>query len=689
MIKNKLLVIITVILLCSVIILLAHFQFFEARESTLKLYGEKQIVLAKQVSLSIEKFFEERIRALELIAEKPEMYNLNKLEYVKEFENVYNKIGSFKYIIFMKEKSGIESHYPRQNDFTFNNDQQHSCDIFESFNTEQSKQQSKICEYSFVNNEADFVCICVPVYNLSGTFLGVLLGVIDLKESLSDVIDPYVLNENVHIFILSSTGVVIYHPVHPEMVRNNINDNTGYCLECHDNFNLEKRILTEQSGWSQKRESKTKEKLLSFSKVNLPGVSWSLAIDMPYQVITEANSKQFIVFFLLSASMIVVVIIGSFSIYRINKDKIEIEKESVILKTRSQLLESIEEAEAKYRSLVEQSPDAIAIYQNKGFIFANEKFINLFGYSYEIITSREFFIEKLVGEESIAYLKNIFEQMIQKREKQINFSLQGKTNKNQNLDLEISIYRFLLKNKIAYQIVAHDVTEIKKKERETSKREHLAFIGEMSARIAHEIKNPLASLQAGIQLLESNIISDIDGQEYFHRLTNEVQRVDRIVKGLLGYAREEQIVKKKVNLGSVIKNVVELIKPTIKNAEIDWSIKYDTKNQFVYIDKNKMEQVVWNLLINSVQSIEKKGQINIIIKPGNNGDIQMEISDTGHGISKENVENLFKPFFSTKSQGTGLGLANSKKIINAHGGTIELISEMQKGTTAKIYIPRM
>jgi signal transduction histidine kinase len=552
MFNNKPLIILITVVLCAVIILLAHIQFFNARESTMRLYSEKQTVLAKQVALSVEKFFDERISALKLLAGNIAL-NPNKQEkYLPQFSSIYHIIGLFESIVYMDRKGEIAAVYPPLT-FSLNSDQyNHAKALIQSYNKKpDSTFTSVICTHNLLNSDMASICLRVPVYGKDKKFFGLILGIISIGSSLNSFLTPTIEQEEVHTFILSNDGVLLYYPTRPEMIRKNIKDNSGACLTCHNNFDLEERMLVEQSGWGEKRNVDKERRLLSFSKINLPGDTWSVGIDMPYSRITKANSTQFIAFFLLSALMMLVVLIGSIALYRINKEKILIEKK-------------------------------------------------------------------------------------------------------------------------------HELNRL----------DHLAFIGEMSTRIAHEIKNPLASLQAGIQLLESNLVQNEKTKEYFQKLTSEVQRVDRIVKGLLSYSREEQLSKKDTDIRQLVEKVVALNKQSIKDKKISWTVNGDDKNFVVTIDPLKMEQVIWNLILNAVQAIKEEGEIKVSIVNSSPDLIQCIISDSGTGMTEEVQNKIFKPFFSTKSQGTGLGLAITKKIVVAHGGKININSKPGEGTTVKISLPR-
>jgi len=688
MLNNKSYVIIFVLVLCATFIVLAHFQFFSAREATIELYSQKQIVLARQVALSVEKFFEERIKALELVGEKPVIRNKDYGMYLQEYKDIFQKVGHYETIIFLDIDGNIVNSFPEDIIENRNYRIDHMHHIIEAYKSFKQKQNAVICADAFIIYKESFICIRVPVYDLDNVFSGLIIGIIDVNKSLDSFIKPVLSEEGVHLFILSDNGTLLYHPMHPEMIHNNIYNKKGNCLNCHIDFFLESRMTQNESGWGMKTSIDDTDKLLSFTRIHLPGISWSLAIDTPYRLLTEANSKQFWMFFVLSFFMIAVVVFGSLIIYRINNVKLEVEKESQILKSRAKLLENIAEAEAKYRSLVEQSPDAIAIIQNGKFIFVNEKFIALFGYSFEELNAEDLPFYKLISPDFIEAVKNNLRDFIFGRKKRLKMTIMGRTRNKELLELEVTIGRFLLGSKIAYQLVAHDITEMKIREREDSRRNHLAFIGEMSTRIAHEIKNPLASLQAGIQLVESNLPDDEDTHEYFHRLTGEVHRVDRIVKGLLSYAREESLSRKNTDIAEIVTRVVDLNKQGVHDKKIDWKVDIDGEDKTIFIDPQKIEQVLWNLIVNSVQAISREGNIKISIKNNHPDLLQLIIADSGEGISPDNQEKIFQPFFSTKSQGTGLGLPISKKIISAHGGQIAVKSEQGKGTKVYITLPR-
>ncbi len=225
-----------------------------------------------------------------------------------------------------------------------------------------------------------------------------------------------------------------------------------------------------------------------------------------------------------------------------------------------------------------------------------------------------------------------------------------------------------------------------KMEREQEQQKHLAIIGAMAARIAHEIKNPLASIQTGIQLLESQLQNGEPQKSYYERLRNEIQRVDKILKGLLSYAREEQLDARLTDITSLIKRFVAVITPTLEKQGLVLETQIDANLPQVWLDELKMEQVLWNIMLNASQASKSGGRIFLKIANKTRG-LEIRIQDEGTGIPESNRQKIFQPFFSTRPHGTGLGLPISQKIVELHRGKITIDSKEGVGTTVVIYLP--
>ena len=245
--------------------------------------------------------------------------------------------------------------------------------------------------------------------------------------------------------------------------------------------------------------------------------------------------------------------------------------------------------------------------------------------------------------------------------------------------------------------IIRDVTERRKSEEEKKKLEEkaqiysrLASVGEMAAGIAHEINNPLTGVIGFSQLLL--------GQELEPEVKEQVQiiadggnRVADIVKRLLTFARQTKPVRTSVSVNEIIDNTLSLRRYVLETANIKVVTNYDSALPWITADPGQLQQVFLNLIINAEYAMKKahgKGKLNIGTK--RIGDtIQISFKDDGIGISKENIERTFQPFFTTKpvGEGTGLGLSLSHSIILEHGGTIHVESEWMKGASFIIELP--
>ena len=188
--------------------------------------------------------------------------------------------------------------------------------------------------------------------------------------------------------------------------------------------------------------------------------------------------------------------------------------------------------------------------------------------------------------------------------------------------------------------------------------QNLAQIGEMAAGLAHEIKNPLASLSGAIQILKSDMENDQDNMRLMDIVLRETDRLSSLVNNFLTFARPSAGQSKCVNLGEALTEMVTLFE---KDGSVDQRIKVDLitiANAFIEIDPLQLRQVIWNLLLNGAESIDNEGRIKISVQKLKNERIIVKIADDGSGMDEQTVKSIFNPFFTTKPSGTGLGLSN-------------------------------
>lgn len=248
---------------------------------------------------------------------------------------------------------------------------------------------------------------------------------------------------------------------------------------------------------------------------------------------------------------------------------------------------------------------------------------------------------------------------------------------------EISSVYDSKKNLIVTTIL--DETEKIELQQKVEHQQALNVVGQMAASIAHEIRNPLTSLKGFTDLLK--IDATEDAQMYLSVIDSELQRMDQILSELLMLSKPANINSELLEFGKVVQHVIDLMMPDalMKNVMIQFS----SSSMTVLIEgnENRLKQVVLNLMKNAIESMYNGGTIVVEIRVNSSSLIELSIADEGSGMTSETIENLFVPFYTTKTTGTGLGLPFVKKVIEEHNGEIIIESELKKGTRFSVQLP--
>lgn len=235
-------------------------------------------------------------------------------------------------------------------------------------------------------------------------------------------------------------------------------------------------------------------------------------------------------------------------------------------------------------------------------------------------------------------------------------------------------------------LLIRDMTKVKHLEKELQRNERLAALGKMAAGVAHELRNPLSSIKGLTLLLKSKFSTPSSGAETADILVKEVERLNRSISELLDYARPEQLKREQVSLTEIIEKTVSLVRLDAESYDIDIELQMEETTERLLIDKDKMKQVFLNLFLNAIQAMELGGKLMVTVK-NVNGAVRIIVRDNGVGIETQNLARVFDPYFTTKNNGTGLGLAMSAKIVEEHDGRIELSSVPGEFTEVHVTLP--
>lgn len=244
--------------------------------------------------------------------------------------------------------------------------------------------------------------------------------------------------------------------------------------------------------------------------------------------------------------------------------------------------------------------------------------------------------------------------------------------------------------------VFKDLTQVRDLEEEMRRKAWLASLGEMSAGMAHEIRNPLGALAGAVQMLRLDARGDTTSQRLMDIAVREAARLDHIITEFLQYARPPALHRAEHDLNKILAETLVLIQHEVEDRPgLRLVTALAGEPLVAMVDQDQMRQVFWNLAMNACEAMPKGGQLTIGTKGRSieTGETQAEVveiffEDTGEGIAKEHVDKIFLPFFTTKKQGSGLGLAAVHRIVDLHGGWIKVDSEQGRGTRFVVCVPR-
>jgi PAS domain S-box-containing protein len=270
--------------------------------------------------------------------------------------------------------------------------------------------------------------------------------------------------------------------------------------------------------------------------------------------------------------------------------------------------------------------------------------------------------------------------------KDIEVTMQSKSGKEIPISVSASQVLDNDKNAIGVVFLFRDLTKIKTIEEELKREDRIRTLGELSASIIHDIGNPLAGISNLIEILKNNNDRETE-KEVLDVLDKEVMDLNNLVINFLEFSRSSTIEKEPTNIKQLVSGIINLLKPEIIDKKINIVKKYEKNPLMVKIDRRAIKQAFINILKNSIQAVCENGKIDIEIKEEKEN-VLISIRDNGVGIEKEKIEKIFYPFYTTKKEGTGLGLFIAYQLIKENEGQINVKSELGIGTEFLIYLPK-
>ena len=356
---------------------------------------------------------------------------------------------------------------------------------------------------------------------------------------------------------------------------------------------------------------------------------------------------------------------------------------------REQLSRELKDSEEKFRRLVETSLDGIALHRDMKLLYVNQACLEMFDY-------RE--PAQMLGQSLLGFLDAPYRQAASRWLGQLQrgtprrriFEMKGVKSDGRKFDLEGVSFPTTYDGQPAIQTHIRDITHKKQLEEHMSRTEKLAALGQLAAGVAHEINNPLGGILVYSYLLLEDLRPGQPERTQVEKIVREATRCKEIIQGLLEFSRHMPSKMTPLKVNAVLEEVFSLVSDHLVFQNIDLVQQFDPQLPLILGDKNKLEQVFINLLMNSGESMKGEGRLVVNTSVAREGEqVRLSFEDTGPGIPATYLSRLFDPFFTTKEvgQGVGLGLSISYGIIQKHLGRIYVERTDPQGTTFVIELP--
>jgi len=264
-----------------------------------------------------------------------------------------------------------------------------------------------------------------------------------------------------------------------------------------------------------------------------------------------------------------------------------------------------------------------------------------------------------------------------------------RTEDGRDIELGVTAARLSFPDgRTGYLFTFQDVTDVKRLERESGVRQRLAAVGEMAAGIAHEIRNPLASMSGSLQVLRAELPLDADQEQLMDIVLRESDRLNETIRSFLAYARPQRATVTRFDLAQLVSDTARLLRNGADVKEhhaVDVEVPGDPV--WLEFDENQMRQIVWNLATNGLRAMPEGGRLRLIAESSDGQTVGLRVEDQGCGIAPADIDRIFQPFRSSFDKGTGLGLATVHRIVTDAKGTIHVTSRVGEGTSMRVVLP--
>ncbi|HHO75269.1 MAG TPA: sensor histidine kinase [Deltaproteobacteria bacterium] len=684
------------IIVLGFVVIFALYSYKSVEREMARQFNKEQGLLAQQTAMGIEQYMKDITNILSLTTYIDQISNGDPMAIQTGLENAYRSLKNKVSFVFWEDASGfMKFHYPHHvlsgidgKDFSFRTYFRVAKELGVPFVSDIIMIGGE--EYQDIPDRFETFIISFPLMGKNGEFHGVVGCAIDLANITAHYVAPIQPSESGYAWLVDETGMILYHP-NPKWLGMNLYDiilkmeleghNISGIQDIRHGMELKNDGMYEFTFPHYPSNTPTK-KLLAFSSVHFLNRRWITAASSPYSEVIFLMSDTFKNTLILGSASISFVIIATIVLLRINKAR-------ATASERNKWAERVLIAHKRLETIFNGVPHYLAMIDSAFTITdINERLCDLYGKKRSDIIDKHCSLD-FPEEERICHL-DIVEKcfksgmIISERDKRV--EIQGKP-----YFFDISaIPLFGSMGEVEHVVqYAVDITDKKALTEKLIQAEKLAAVGQMSAHVAHEIRNPLTSVLLHSELLEDELAEDGDKEEaaeLLHIIQKEIDRLSQITDEYLSYARLPHPKKQPVDPEKETSVVLSMLLPELNRRNIESSITCPKKLPKIMIDRGQFKQLLINLIKNAEDAMPSGGTLEISLM-GIKENFLLLVKDTGYGIPQEISRRIFDPYFTTKDNGTGLGLALVQYIANAHDGWVDVESQKGTGSTFIFSIP--
>ena len=678
------------------VIMFALYSYHGVEREMAAQFNREQGLLAQQTAMGIEQYMHDITNSLSLTAHIKGVSNGEHEAIDTSVQNLYNSLKSKVAFVFWEDASGImRFHYPHQllpgidgRDFSFRTYFRVAKELNVPYVSDIIMVGGE--QYQDIPGRFETFVISFPLKGTDGTFHGVIGCAIDLTNITAHYVAPIRPSKSGYVWMLDETGMILYHP-NPKWLGLNLKDiiiglkKDGYKISGVDTISDAMALKNDgmyEFVFPSYPDKEPVKKLLAFSSVHFLNRRWITISTSPYSEVISLMSGTFRNTLVLGSVSIGFVLIATITMLRINRAR-------ATASERNKWADRVLVAHKRMETIFNGVPHYLAMI-DAAFTIAdiNQRLCDLYGKKREDVIDKHCSLDFSENERicNTKLVEKCFKtgRIVTERDTRVDIG-----GKPFFFDMS-AIPLFGSKGEVDYVVqYAVDITEKKALTEKLIQAEKLAAVGQMSAHVAHEIRNPLTSVLLHSELLEDEI-KEFDKNEEALELVKiikeEIDRLSQITDEYLSYARLPHPKKQLVAPHIEVSSVLAMLLPELKRRDIDTSIICPEKLSNIMIDRGQFKQLLINLIKNAEDAMPSGGSLEISLM-GIKDNFLLLVKDTGYGIPPEITRRIFDPYFTTKDNGTGLGLALVQYIANAHDGWVDVESQKGTGSTFIFSVP--